>query len=302
MPALRGVVIRCWIVGVLLLAMLWPASSLASGANGTSPISDAAPVKSVYLRMPHTKQPRTSVAPLQVLVALHGMGSSGEVFSKDLTEQADTYGWVIVAPTIAYGNWQDPAVVTREEPALIAWLSDYLDKLPANIGQVLRRRVLLLGHSRGAQLAHRFAEARPDQVLGVAALSAGDYTLPVASGTQGALLTFPFGVGDLARYTGQPFDRARFDTVQFFVGVGGNDSNPADVPHQWDYEGTTRLQRAEAFVAAMKKLGAQVELTVFPGVDHTLTPEMRSAACRFLDGVLAVTAARPRGPVVAMPG
>jgi pimeloyl-ACP methyl ester carboxylesterase len=293
-------VVSCWRVALamLTLAALWPTNTLASEANSSAP--DAARIKSVYLRMPHSRKP-TSVAPLQVLVALHGMGGNGEAFSKDLIEQADTYGWVIVAPTIDYGNWQDPAQVAREEPVFIAWLSDYLDKLPSKAGVVLRKRVFLLGHSRGAQLAHRFAEAKPDRVLGVAALSAGDYTLPVPNGDKGNVLAFPFGIGDLARYTGRPFDRTLFNGVPFFVGVGGNDSNPADVPHQWDYEGTTRLQRAQAFVAAMQRFGAQAELTVFPGAGHGLTADMRSAACRFLGGVLSSTGANPRGPVVAMP-
>jgi pimeloyl-ACP methyl ester carboxylesterase len=229
------------------------------------------------------------------------MGGNGEAFSKDLAEAADTYGWVIVAPTIDYGNWQDPAQVAREEPVFIAWLIDYLDKLPARQGVVLRKRVFVLGHSRGAQLAHRFAEARPDRVLAVAALSAGDYTLPMTNNTQGTVLAFPFGIGDLARYTGRPFDRGLFSGVPFFVGVGGNDSNPADVPHQWDYEGSTRVQRAEAFVGAMRKLGAQADLTIFPGAGHALTADMRSAACRFLGSVLSLVAPSPHGPAVAMP-
>jgi pimeloyl-ACP methyl ester carboxylesterase len=301
MPAPVRALFGCLGLGVLLASALWPASSLAAGAGMPTPGPNAH-VTSVYVRLPHTNPPLNPATPLQPLVALHGMYGSGDAFAKDLTDQADRYGWVIVAPTIDYGDWQDPAQVAREDPALIAWLTDELDALPSQMGVVLRKRVLLLGHSRGAQLAHRFAEARPDRTLAVAALSAGDYTLPLPAGAHGNALSFPFGIRDLARYTGRPFDPARFGGVQFFVGVGGEDSNPADVPHQWDYEGTTRVQRAEAFVAAMQQLGAQAELTVFPGADHTLTPEMRSAACRFLDSVLDVdTVATPHGPAVPMP-
>ena len=46
--------------------------------------------------------------------------------------------------------------------------------------------------------------------------------------------------------------------------------------------GTTRVQRAQAFEAAMRQLGASVVLRVFRGTKHELTPEMRSAACAFL--------------------
>jgi pimeloyl-ACP methyl ester carboxylesterase len=222
--------------------------------------------------------------PVQVLLALHGMGGSGEDFARDLFDQADHYGWLIVAPTIEYGDWTKPQVVAREEPGLIRALTEYLDELPELTGMPVRRTVLLLGHSRGAQLAHRFAEFHPERVLAVAALGAGTYTLPLETGPQGGL-SFPFGVTDLARYTGQDFDETRFSGVQFWVGVGGQDNNPADLPRQWDpYEGTTRVQRAQAFESAMEQLGASSILRVFGGARHEVTSEMRNAACTFLGG------------------
>jgi len=150
---------------------------------------------------------------------------------------------------------------------------------------------MVLGHSRGAQLAHRFAEFRPDRVLAVAALSAGTYTLPLASGPQGNM-RFPFGIKDLAQYGGSAFDPARFDGIQFWVGVGGLDTNPADVPHQWDsYEGKTRVQRAQAFAAAMQQVGASSVLRVFGDARHDVTTEMRLAACAFLGKAM-----QPRAP------
>jgi pimeloyl-ACP methyl ester carboxylesterase len=238
------------------------------------------PIKSVYVRPP--KGGTTPGKPLQVLLALHGMGGNGEDFSKDLIEQADHFGWLIVAPTVDYGDWTNTDVVAREDPLLIRALADYLDQLPQQLGVATRRQVLVLGHSRGAQLAHRFAEFRPDKVLAVAALSAGTYTLPLSSGPQGGL-SFPFGIKDLAKYAGNAFDSARFDGIQFWVGVGGQDTNPADLPRQWDtYEGTTRVQRAQAFEAAMQQLGASSVLRVFGDAKHDVTSEMRLAACAFL--------------------
>src|SRR5205085_11930421 len=183
-------------------------------------------IKSVYVRAARGASP---TRPQQVLVALHGMGGNGEAFARDLVEQADQYGWLLVAPTIEYGNWTDPTQVASEDPKLIKALVDYVEQLPQMTGYPIRRQLLLLGHSRGAQLAHRFAEFRPDKVLAVAALSAGTYTLPTAAG-----LSFPYGVKDLAQYAGRAFDAARFGNVQFWVGVGGQDTNPADLPRQWD--------------------------------------------------------------------
>jgi len=273
---------------VLLCAaiLLWPMTIAASpGINGALA---GTPIRSVFVRVPRGgTQPGK---PLQVLVALHGMGGNGEAFAKDLVEQADHYGWLIVAPTIDYGDWTNTAVVAREEPILIRALADYLDQLPQLSGLQMRHLVLVLGHSRGAQLAHRIAEFRPDRVLAVAALSAGTYTLPLAAGPQGGL-SFPFGVKDLALYTGRAFDATRFGGIPFWIGVGALDTNPADLPRQWDtYEGSTRVLRAQAFEAAMQQLGASSVLRVFGDAKHEVTTEMRLAACRFLGGMMLARA------------
>lgn len=219
---------------------------------------------------------------MQVLIAVHGMGGNGADFGNALASQADSHGWLIVAPTINYGDWTDPAQITHEEPALVAWLSDYVRNLATRTGYTVQPRVLLFGHSRGAQLALRFTEIHPEMVAGVSAVSAGTYTLPFSRDTRtGAALQFPFGVSDLARTDGgQAFDPRRFESVPIWIGVGAADSNDADVPDAWDaYIGPDRLKRAEAFTQALQTLGANVALTVFPNTDHTLTDDMRATGC-----------------------
>lgn len=258
-----------------LVVALWPATAPAADSpTATDPLLGTS-IRSVYVRLPaggtQTGQP------VQVLLALHGMGGNGEAFSANLADQADRHGWLLVAPSIEYGDWRNPDAVAREDPVLIQAIASYLDQLPDASGMSIRRHVLILGHSRGAQLAHRFAEFRPDRVLAVAAISAGTYTLP-----QG--FNFPYGVQDMARYVGHPFDPDRFSAISFWVGVGGQDTNAADLPRQWDtIEGNNRLQRAQAFEQAMQELGANSVLRVFSNTQHDLTGEMRAAACEFLD-------------------
>src|ERR1051326_5336310 len=65
-------------------------------ANGAAEIQD------VYIRPPATDFSG------QVLVALHGMGGNGPDFAAPLAAQADANGWLIVAPTISYGDWTNP--------------------------------------------------------------------------------------------------------------------------------------------------------------------------------------------------
>lgn len=244
-----------------------------------------AAVPSVYVHLP--KDLPQNGRPLQVLVALHGMGGNGDQFAQNVLEAADRNHWLLVAPTIAYGDWTDPNQVAREDPNLIRWLSDYLDRLPGTVGLPVTKRVLLLGHSRGAQLAHRFALFQPERVLAVAAVAAGTYTLPSEKTQDGSLLKFPFGVGDLAALAGHPFSRTQFiEDTQFWLGIGTEDNNPNDLPRAWDtYLGTTRVARAQAFQSALHALGARSVLVSFKGDKHVLTPDMAANACSFLRGL-----------------
>jgi pimeloyl-ACP methyl ester carboxylesterase len=239
----------------------------------------------------------TNGKPLQVLVALHGMGGNGSQLASQLVNQADRNHWLLVAPTIDYGDWTDPAQIGREEPQLIRWLSDYLDQLPDVIGVPIRPRILLLGHSRGAQLAHRFALFHPERILAVAAVAAGTYTLPVERSAAGAVIRFPFGVSDLATISGEPFSKTRFiEDTHFWLGVGTEDNNPNELPRAWDqYLGTTRVQRAKAFQDALRQLGAHSVLVWFQGERHTLSPDMASSACSFLRG-LDLEQSEPQAP------
>ncbi|MBV9327412.1 MAG: hypothetical protein JO352_27030 [Chloroflexi bacterium] len=254
----------------------------AQGPTPTALRADgAAEVSDVYVRLPQSNPS----GPLQVLVALHGMGGNGPDFGSALANQADANGWLIVAPTINYGDWTNPDVITHEDPALIAWLSDYLATLNQRTGLPVQPRVLLFGHSRGAQLALRFTEIHPDQVAGVAAISAGTYTLPISTdASSGQALDFPYGIADLAQTDGgNTFNPSGFDAVPIWIGVGGADNNTADVPAAWSpYIGATRVDRAENFTSALQRQGADVSLTVFPNTDHTLTDAMRQTGCHEL--------------------
>lgn len=92
-----------------------------------------------------------------------------------------------------------------------------------------------MGISRGAQLALRFAEFHPEQVRGVAAVAAGTYTLPTSFDAADGLIPFPLGLADLAaRDSGRAFNSEAFAAVPVWIGVGGDDVNPADLPRAWD--------------------------------------------------------------------
>jgi pimeloyl-ACP methyl ester carboxylesterase len=294
--------LRC---GLALLAAVALFLATAPARPTFAPVARAAElsavVPSVFVRPPREVVPG---APLQVLVALHGMGSTGDQIASRIITQADRNHWLVIAPTINYGDWTDPKQIAREEPALIRWLADYLDQLPEMIGTPIKPRILLLGHSRGAQLAHRFALFQPERILAVAAVSAGTYTLPFDRGADGKLIQFPFGVSDWPTITGHEFSRTRFiEDTHFWLGVGTEDNNPNDLPRAWDqYLGTTRVQRARAFQEALHQLGARSVLVAFRGERHVLSPDMAASACSFLRGLdLEQSEQHTVDPVIARP-
>ena len=285
------------LAAVFVLILLAPGGQQAFAAQGPSlaslRIAGAAEIQDVFIRAP---QNVSSSAPLQVLIALHGMGGNGGDFGGAFASQADAQGWLIVAPTISYGDWTDPNQIMHEEPALVAWLSDYVRHLGERTGYSVQPRVLLFGHSRGAQLALRFTEVHPEEVAGVAAASAGTYTLPFSRDQHtGKALQFPFGVANMAQTNGgQTFDARKFESVPIWIGVGATDSNDADVPDEWDqYIGPDRLDRALAFTQALQTLGADVKLLVFPNTGHALTDAMRAAGCDYLAAAVASDQSAP---------
>jgi pimeloyl-ACP methyl ester carboxylesterase len=240
------------LVGMLVLVSVAPGSSTVHAAGpsiGALRAAGAAKVQEVYVRAPQGGV--DDGQPVQVVIALHGMGGNGPDFANALAEQADRYGWLLIAPTIKYGDWTDPDKIAREDPALVAWLSGQIRQRVDNADVPVEPRVLLFGHSRGAQLALRFAEIHPELVGGVAAISAGTYTLPVAHDSHNRPLEFPFGIANLARDDGgKAFDVHTFSEVPVWIGVGSDDTNPNDVPDAWDpYIGDDRRERAERWRA-----------------------------------------------------
>ena len=222
--------------------------------------------------------------PLTVLVALHGMGGTGDEFGAPLYALTDPMGWVVVAPTFGYGDWRDPGQITNEETRNLPQLAAFLDRLPEITGMDVNPAVYVYGFSRGGQAAQRFALVYPERVAGVAAASSGTYTLPVQTfGADSRAAPFPYGVADCLELFGRGFNAERFADVSFWIGIGRRDSDPTDVPHQWDdYIGDDRLERASRIAVALRSAGASVQVAEFADTGHAETAEVRTAAVRFL--------------------
>jgi predicted esterase len=247
-------------------------------------VTPRSPVYDSYLYVPtHAGQRQ----PLQVVIALHGMGGEGESFGARMIKDAERNGWLLVAPTIAYGDWHNPEVVAAEDIESARRLIATVDDLPLRTNLALKPRVDIYGFSRGAQLAHRFAIFFPERVDRVVAFSAGTYTLPYAvkayPGDRNAdSMPLPYGVSDLAPRLGRPLNPSGLRHVQFLIGVGAADNLSGDVPRQWDeLLGKTRVERARQFVKALQTHGVSCSLQVYPAVGHEFTQTMLNEAMSF---------------------
>ena len=283
-------------------APLAPAPVWEPAREATYPAFAERPAYTVYW-------PEGPAGPKPVVVALHGIGGNGPGIASVLLSQARANGWVLVAPTIPYGEWRDPAQLTGEELRLMPLLNTLLDYVRDEAGVVSAGpsgRVMLFGFSRGAQAALRFTMLYPERVDSVVAFSAGTYTLPVraiATASGPALAKMPFGVADLPELSGRTVDQRGLAGVRFLIGVGATDNRDGDVPRQWDtFVGRNRVERATRFAAVLTELGCETSLSVVPATGHELNP----AVMEQVTGFLASSAARARGEgvmgIVSSPG
>lgn len=285
---------------VVLGALIWSHSigDPIAVASGQQPAASdpaarfvaAEPLKDYTFVAP----PNATKQPVRLLVALHGMGGNGADMAAMVKPLAQQQGWAILAPTMPYHDYLNPDLV-RRDGELLPKLKALIDALPARTGLTFQSQVMLFGFSRGSQEAIRYSLMYPEFTLGVAGLSAGSYTLPATTfGNGGAgqqALMYPYGTADVDTICGRAFDAAATQQVAYWIGVGGADTNPQDVPRQWDqYLGTTRLERAQRYVDILQNFGAHANLEVFPGASHEVTDAMRDDAMRFLATISAPAA------------
>ncbi|CAA9245852.1 MAG: hypothetical protein AVDCRST_MAG77-1887 [uncultured Chloroflexi bacterium] len=225
--------------------------------------------------------------PRRVLLALHGMDDTGPSLASTLLDRAQAQNWVVVAPTIRYGEWKEPLQLTQEELILAPQLVALLDAVAGETGVLTEGKALVFGFSRGSQAALRLATFHPERVEAVAAFSAGTYTLPqsqvrTVTGTT-VRAALPYGVADLEARRGTGVNMEALRQVRVLVGVASGDTREGEVPRQWDlYLGKSRLDRARTYTTALQQLGVPARLTVVPGAVHGLTPQMPEQAIAFL--------------------
>ncbi len=201
---------------------------------------------SYLLRVPGTPDPN------RVLVLVHGIARQADYMMHALAGHAERHRYTLVAPVFGYRYYEDYQRLGRRGRGQRADLAlrATIDDLVEHVGT--GRRFHLFGFSGGAQFAHRFVYAWPDDVCSVALAASGWYTAPDAN------VRFPYGTGKTAKLPGLEFDAQNLANTPTLTLVGDRDRFRDPALRQVDrvdfVQGRNRVARARWFHGAIKSL------------------------------------------------
>lgn len=254
------------------------------GLPGTSTVdriktaTQAGPLAAFVIN-PH----RTAEA--QPLVVLHGISRNARSLVSHFQQEAERSGRLIIVPHFTRKQWphfQRPGLAARPDQAVVGLLNRLALRYPECAG-----RVDLVGHSGGAQLAHRMAMLYPQRVARLNLAAAGWYCLPDRS------MPFPYGLGDSDSRGAGLWNRRNQAGLDAFLGlqirvfIGTHDTERDSAlrvtPELDAGQGRTRYDRARTYVAAVRRAAldhgriADIRLIEMQGCAHDVEQAITSA-------------------------
>jgi len=139
--------------------------------------------------------------------------------------------------------------------------------------------------------ANRFCVLHPDRIKAAAIGSPGGWPIAPVASWEGQTLRYHVGVSDVTDLVGAPFDLATFKTVPLFLFLGDQDTNDS-VPYTDGYEpqdhalvdslfGETPVARWPKAEQIYDSVGCNCTFRLYPGVGHTVSPDMRRDIIQF---------------------
>lgn len=228
------------------------------------------PIQEYLLYAPHS-----AAAGAPVMVSVHGVSRNAAKHSVMFSPACDAHGVVMVAPVFRKELHEDYQRLGRRGRGHRVDL--LLHKMLGEVASVTGAdvtRLHLFGFSGGAQFAHRYAMVHPHRVARAVVAAAGWYTFPDHRER------FPYGIRSTSTLRGVTFNPEEFLRVPIDVLIGALDTSLDKVrstARTVAQQGTTRLDRARNWVAAMRAASAafgmesRVTLTEVPGVGHSFS-------------------------------
>jgi dienelactone hydrolase len=178
----------------------------------------------------------------------------------------------------------------RFDLQLVAMIDDARSRL-AKDGLKFDRRVLITGFSASGMFANRFVFLHPTRVKAAAIGSPGGWPIAPAGTYKEKALRYPIGTADFKDVSGEKLDIKDLRKVPLFMFIGDQDDNDS-VIYGDSYEdqdkdlifelfGKTPVERWDASKALYRENKLNAEFRLYPGVKHTITPQMRDDLLAF---------------------
>ena len=231
--------------------------------------------------------------------------NAAKMIAKGWSQMAESLGTPLLVPTFPRPEtewWVLTQTLDRDtlltqiegleriDLQLIAMIEDAAQRL-AQQGINVEEKVIMTGFSASGMFVSRFAALHPELVQ---AAAAGGHSWPIApvAEWEGVKLRYPIGVSDLKEITGKEFDVGTFKSVPIYLYRGEEDTNDS-VPNEdaWDpedtqlifqYFGDTPVKRWPKAEEMYKSVGCSTQFVLYPGVGHTITPQMEVDIQNFL--------------------
>lgn len=193
------------------------------------------------------------------MVLLHGRGATADGIL-DLAQALNAPGVAYFAPQASGNTWYPnrfTAPIASNEPGISSAMAMIADLLRAIVESgIPNERIVLLGFSQGGCLALEYAARHARRYGGIVGLSAG--------------LIGPDGTP--RDYSGS------FDGTPAFLGCSDVD---AHIP----------LARVQESGDVLRRLGADVDVRIYPGMGHTVNADELDAVRGILSNVIATAGA-----------
>jgi pimeloyl-ACP methyl ester carboxylesterase len=262
-----------------------------------------------------------------VLVIAHGMPSGDDIhdipglarrFLKRWTDFSEAHGLIAIAPVFDAENFD--SVVGREHGGGYRALFGRMVGADSFVNQIVAQykprirswdgRIVLYGHSAGAQFAAHFCVNHPERIRAVVLSACGGYAFPNAGvrwprGMGPWRTTFHWDGSSAAQSIDvrpDPPGWARAAAVPIMVVVGSQDTEP--LKPRAGHAGTTRVEYARQWVEDMNRHArswrkeGKVGLTIVEGVGHD-SAKLTPTAQMFLAGVLSAESREVEAPMRA---
>jgi poly(3-hydroxybutyrate) depolymerase len=254
--------------------------------------------------------PHTVVEPALVAIVSHGsygddqmdlelsrVSARRSIHERGWLLLADTTGLILVAPSFDHWRFYGYRFLKGSPIDADEFIFRIVDSYRGHFDAV-DNRIILVGHSAGAQFAQRFLLVHPHRVFAAVLSSAGTYTFPDET------VDWPYG----RRNSPNPDGFLEATVLPVRVVMGSRDTGDA-TGMGVAQRGDTRVDRADAWVDAMRQfandngLEPRIHLVVIPGAGHSAWALDVNGAW-WLAGIIDTDRAerQPPGTVPGFPG